>query len=103
MTKAVWKYNLPFENAPTIKMKAGAQVLSAGLEAARSLDKPTIVIWALVDIDAPEEWVDFFIRGTGHTIGDRVGRHVSTLQDDHFVWHVFEALPLLREDDHAAH
>lgn len=90
MSKAVWKYKIPFGDTAEVQMKDGAVVLSASLEDERLL-LPEILVWALVDIDAPDVTRVFYVRGTGHEVQDYVGQYIATLPDGRFIWHLFEA------------
>jgi hypothetical protein len=47
-----------------------------------------IYIWAIVDPDAPVSLAFFQVVGTGHPVPK--GKHVGSVQDNGFVWHVFD-------------
>lgn len=85
--KKIYKYEIPIEDAPSVPMPIGAQVLSVAASGGDSL-----LLWALVDTEAPVEDRHLAICGTGHPVRE-VGAFIATVQDSPFVWHVFEAAP----------
>lgn len=62
--KQVWKYKLNLKDNPTVRMPAGAQPLSVGMQG------DELMVWALVDPEREEqlEWLGFRVAGTGHPI-----------------------------------
>lgn len=84
MTKTIWKYTLDLAGSQTIRMPRGAEILSVAVQANE------FRLWALCDPEAPIEPRVILVHGTGHPITDSLGRHIGTVIDGSFVWHVFE-------------
>lgn len=85
--KTIYKYTVPITwTDHEVEMPKGAQILST------DVGDPfeNILIWAVVDTNAPLEVRRLEIRGTGHPLGE-VGDFIATVQDPPYVWHVFEA------------
>lgn len=84
--RAVWKFDLPMIDNPTIRMPAGAEILHIAEQAGR------VRLWALVDPDRFDESRSFRVAGTGHEIDDTHLSHVGTflMHDSILVFHVFE-------------
>jgi len=57
---AVWKFVVPIEDQPVLRMPRGARIISAAFQ------HPDVCIWALVDTKAPVEDRPLSVRGTGH-------------------------------------
>lgn len=66
-------------------MHVGAQVV-AGLGDSGEIHK---VIWVEVDTDKPVKPREFMIFATGSKVPDE-WKHVGTLLDGPFVWHIYE-------------
>ena len=92
--RSIWKY--PLESAaPTVqrvKMKAGARVISAGLD-----PQGTLCVWAIVDPKEKQEKTrEIFVVGTGHetTDGHVGGTFVGTVNLGPaglpFIFHIFD-------------
>jgi len=98
VAKSVYKYQvgleLPRPGLYEVTMPRGARVLSAGLQPNDHGGRESIVVWALVDMEAPVEAVTFLLAFTGAPLHrkanmDRMA-HVATLTDRAgLVWHVF--------------
>ena len=87
MQKTIWKYLLVHQHQQTIRMPAGAEILSVQAQ----LGEPHL--WALVDPEAPEADRTFRLYGTGHPIDPGLDlRYVGTvlLLGGGFVTHLFE-------------
>lgn len=71
-------------------MPVGAQFLHVA-EQSGERDGPerTLLLWALVDKDAPREQHLIQISGTGHPI-EEPGSHIGSVTDHGLVWHVFD-------------
>lgn len=84
--RRVFKYPLPVQDAFTLSLPVGAQLLSVQVQRGEPM------LWALVDDRAGLEARHFMIRGTGHD-ADAVGSYVGTFQlaDGAFIGHLFEA------------
>jgi hypothetical protein len=83
ITRQVWKFDAP---KPGIILPAhvplGAKPLYADLQHGE------IVWWAEVDPEAPTLRVDVITVGTGWDIPESA-KHVGTVLDGAFVWHVY--------------
>lgn len=62
--KTIYKYQLMMADKQCIDMPVGAQVLCVQTQ------NGDPCIWAVVDDQAPKHPVTFFIRGTGHDLGE---------------------------------
>lgn len=84
--RRVFKYPLPVQDAFTLSLPAGAQLLSVQAQ------RDELMLWALVDDRAKLEVRHFMIRGTGHD-AEACGTYVGTFQlaAGAFVGHLFEA------------
>lgn len=67
-----------------IKLPKDAKILSAQMRCGE------LCLWALVEPLAVIELRRFKIYGTGAVIATDPGKHVATVQDGDFVWHIFE-------------
>ena len=68
------------------QMPVGAQPLSVAFQGDQ------LVMWALVDVDAPMKGRQFIVRGTGHNIRLTNIGFIGTAFIDNLVFHVFEIL-----------
>lgn len=87
MAQTIWKFELPVEDEPSVRMPLGAEVLTVQTQAG----KPCL--WALVDPAAPKHDRRFRIVGTGHPFDDAdAHRYIGTFQmhGGALVFHVFE-------------
>ena len=87
--KPIFKYKL-FDYQPgrvTIKLPSDHQILSCQRQGEE------IVIWAIVDPESEQQEKSFEIYYTGFCVVDApLKNHLSTLQHDGIVLHVFEVL-----------
>lgn len=84
--KTIWKFEVPITDAPEFTAPVGARILSAHL----GQQNRTLYIWAEVNPDnLSKARYGLRIIGTGNPVTD-VGRFVATVQDQPFVWHVYE-------------
>lgn len=71
----------------TLKLPYGARILHAGMQFR------DICVWYVCDPASSLTDRTFIVYGTGHEMKeDEYYRHVNTIQDGPFVWHVFEVL-----------
>lgn len=83
----IYKYEVPgFTSIEDMPLPIGAQILSVQQQG----DKWQL--WALINPNSDVEVRTIGIFGTGQPIPDRLMTHISTFQQDHFVWHAFEVL-----------
>lgn len=87
----IYKYELKMTGLNQIKIPAGANVFSVGLDPADRL-----CIWALVDPEETKEDVrEFMVAGTGWDLQDELSKHLSanflgTVRQQPYMWHVWE-------------
>ena len=94
MNKTIHKFKLSKKDKQTIKMPAGALILSCRIQGTKWM------LWALVIPDAEEEERTFEIFGTGHPIpydGGVERVFIETIQTEgdfgqSLVFHIFERL-----------
>ena len=84
----VFKWKLPAASHFELTLPRGARLLTVQEQ------RGELMLWALVDPEAPTETRDFRIAGTGHLIDEDANtlRYVGTVQmsNGSLVWHVFE-------------
>jgi hypothetical protein len=82
----ILKYPLELVSSQRISMPTAAQILSVQMQQDR------LVLWALVQEERRQEGRSFDIYGTGEAIDiDRgTGKYVATVQQNEFVWHIFD-------------
>lgn len=87
----IFKYQIPLPGID-LEMPIGSRVLSLQLQGSA----PTI--WVLINDELSNEYQQtrrFRFVGTGHEINEQLlnGHYIGTIQQDIFVWHLFE-LPM---------
>ena len=77
--QTIWKFELDLSNgdASQVEMPAGAATISAGVQGR------TVVVWALVDPNAPRVTRRFVVHGTGHPVLKEVTETFTTGIQDH--------------------
>jgi len=91
MARTIFKYPAPMPGVTypgPVLMPRGAQIVHVAMQGHQ------IMLWALVDKDAPLEDRHFVTVGTGWPL-DVVGgnlKHVGTVLHGELVWHVVEVL-----------
>jgi hypothetical protein len=85
MTWRVYKYKI-LPDKPAMQLHKGSEILHVGVQ------NREFYLWALVN---PEEHVEvrlITVYGTGWPINMAFGsyKHLGTIQEDGFVWHIFE-------------
>jgi hypothetical protein len=84
----IWKFALPIADTSYVPLHVNAEVLSVAAQ------NGSVWIWARVDTTEPTGHRTFYVRGTGHPLGDAAdARFVGTVHalGGALVWHVFEA------------
>jgi len=81
--KKIWKYEVHIGN-PVFRAPSSATVL-----AVKCLSCSILTIWVLVDPESTETEHTLPVFGTGHEMTANT-RHVDTVQDSRFIWHVFD-------------
>lgn len=84
-TQRVYKYQLLASDWTTVYMPDGAEPLCVQVQGGQPF------LWARVTIGSPPVNHHFRIAGTGHDLGNRVGKYIDTFQLDNgnLVFHVF--------------
>jgi hypothetical protein len=83
--ETIYKYPLRLlADEITLLLPSGAEVLSVGTQGSE------IMIWARVHTNHVDEKRTFVVRGTGHPLTGQEGRFIGTVQQEPFVWHIFE-------------
>lgn len=86
----IYKYPLEIVDRQIVRMPTGAAIRAVMVQ-----DGVTC-LWAEVDPKAALEDRTFHIVGTGHAVpAVPYLRHVDSVIDGRFVWHVYEALSLI--------
>lgn len=84
MRRAIWKYPLELKAFQTVKMPRGGQVILVAIQ------NSSITLWVEFRDDASEIEVSFYIVGTGRNVPEAAEKHVGSVTDGAFVWHVYE-------------
>lgn len=85
MPRVIWKFPVPLNDTPLIKMPPGARILSVGAQG------EVITLWAEVDpYEGPPILRKFHIRGTGHPVPEGEVTFIGTVLMSPFVWHVYD-------------
>lgn len=81
----IYKYPLEVAAMQTIPLPIGATILHF----ANQFETP--VVWALVDTEAPTEYIVFHMVGTGHRMPNSYCVYIGSaqFQGGEFVWHLF--------------
>ena len=84
--KTVFKYDLEWADRQVVYLPENSQIIDAEIQ------DEQLRIWALHDVLPQEINEVHYIRiaGTGHDIRDNIMRHLKTLHNRGFVWHIFE-------------
>lgn len=80
----IFKYEIPIEGDFTLQLPKGAKIISFQLQ------KETPVIWAIVNEQLELETRYFEIVGTGFDFISTCREYIGSIQQDIFVWHLFE-------------
>jgi hypothetical protein len=82
----VYKYPLPVSDVVELEMPIGAEILYVDTQ------RGDVCLWARVEPGADTEARRFRFAGTGHELGDGVGRHVGSclMHEGRLVFHIFE-------------
>lgn len=86
MKRRIWKYPIELADFVIIEMPEGAEILTAQMQYGK------LCLWALVDCEPelPKLNREIEIIGTGNSIIEAPRRYIATVQQDIFVWHIFE-------------
>ena len=85
--KVIYKYILKVLGLNLIQTYAGAEILSAGVDANGDL-----CAWMLVDTSKPAAERGIIVVGTGWDLGDDWNnpRFINTVNTGPYIWHVFD-------------
>lgn len=90
--KTIWKFELDFVDDQVITAPGLTKVIAARI--AGTVSRPTLLVWAEVHTDFPEQSVEVCIRGTGHDLQGRNLEHITTFFEQRhgtdFVWHIYQ-------------
>lgn len=85
--KTVWKFQVPIDGqAHSFQVPRSAELAHVGMQT-----RGAVMVWLVVYTEAPIEEMKLRVFGTGQEIPEP-WEHVGTVQDDEFVWHVFEEI-----------
>lgn len=86
--ETIYKYELMLRDAQAITMPEGAKILSAQKQ------RNTLCLWVQCDTRKHMQQRTILITGTGNKLPcpSNELRFIDTVQDDMFVWHVFEQI-----------
>lgn len=89
--RKVWKYPVPLTDRFSVDLPMDAEVLAVQESVLPQSDIwDSLVMWALLNPDAPKERRTFRLAGTGHPIVDD-GDYIGTTQlRNGLVFHLFE-------------
>lgn len=83
--KTIFKYPLELAGVQSVRMPAGATILTVQLQAG------VPCVWAITDSAQPKVSRRLLLVGTGHALPDDHGRYVGTFQPPRgLVFHVFD-------------
>ena len=83
MTRTIYRYEVPVD-ARQHTLSLSGPIVHVGLR--RRL---VVEVWAYAT-DQPPDARCFQVFGTGHSLPPAADRHVGTVFDDGFVWHLLE-------------
>ena len=84
--RTIFKYQHPVDDSFEVRTFFGAALLDVQMQ------HGLIALWFLVDTSREEQVRRFRVYGTGQPFGLDDYRHVGTVQDVPYVWHIFEDL-----------
>lgn len=90
--RTVWKYKIPLVDTVWLELPVGAKILKVAQQG------EGVFLWALVDPEAPRDYVHLRVAGTGHEIAQDDAEHVDSFLMDggRLVFHVFQ-IPKVKE------
>jgi hypothetical protein len=86
MSLEIWKFPLGNGGKQEIIMPKGAEVLTVQTQQTTG----HACLWAMCDPDGERQVRTFHVVGTGQEMPKDFGRYVGTIQQEIFVWHIFE-------------
>lgn len=82
--KTIYKYPIEIHARQLVQMRAHAKVIHAGLDPAGNP-----CLWAEVDTDARLVNYEVYIVGTGLAMPEATVRHLGSILQGEFMWHVY--------------
>ena len=79
----IYKYPVPLEERPTIRIPAQSHLLTIQAQ------DDHLYAWAEVDPGKPESDLGLVIVGTGHPVPDDAVLYITTVQLGGYVWHFY--------------
>ena len=94
MVSKIWKYRLftrPDINITTIlNLRSGDKILKVATEPKYTMND-IICIWVMTDLlDDTVVEREFLCLGTGKDLPDGVWKHLDSVREDSYMWHIFE-------------
>lgn len=87
MKRVIYKYSIkPLASLVDVQMPFGAHILTAQMQG------DVLCLWAMVNPEAVTVSRHIEIIGTGNPFTESHRRHIATVQDGPWVWHVFDRL-----------
>jgi len=93
--KTIHKYGMEISirYEQEIQIPVNAKVLSVQIQDHGGVGGRQLCMWALVDTELDYVVRRFRVFGTGHKVDTKHAyKHLATVQDGGFVWHVFEVI-----------
>ena len=85
--KVIYKYEFPISDIVGITLPYNSRVLTVRVQNGKPF------LWAIVDTEENSRDVRrFYVFGTGNPLPEFIGslKHINTISDGIFVWHIFE-------------
>ena len=80
----IHKYEINIADELSVTLPKDAEILHLGLD-----PNGDVCIWAKVNTDNPMVELPLLVFGTGHNIPDNAKRHLGSVLQRFFVWHIF--------------
>ena len=85
--KVIYKYEFPIATEVEIELPYNSRILTVRIQNG----KPRL--WAIIDTDEKSTGKrKFYVFGTGNPLPEFITslKHINTISDGKFVWHIFE-------------
>lgn len=86
--RSIWKFGV---GEGPVEMPVGAEIIKVDMQGAN------IVVWAIVDPEAPKQKRAIIVLGTGFERQNKEMaslKYLDTVFDGSFVWHIFDGGPV---------
>ena len=85
MIGEIWKFEITRDITTEIDVPGNYKILKVDYQNGH------MCIWIMVESGKPKTRITIEVHGTGFKINDCENlEHIDTLQQDYFVWHIFE-------------